>query len=143
MEFRKRKIIVAGMSAIAGALAIASLAFACTEAVGSTWYADGTQQKSGPAGTSISAYATGAFTNLAYTLVLGDQGSQPGHATHACMNTVQVLNPTARFANSRGFIGTTVGSVAAGITPSVYQLCFKDNSVANSTGTAGATFTVI
>ena len=115
-------------------MAVASLAWACTVLVGSTWYSDGTQSKQGPPGTVIRAYATGAFQDVAYTLVLGEAGD-PGHGGHACMVTVDILNPTNRFASTSGFIGTTVGTVHAGSAPGTYQLCFKDISPANTTGT--------
>jgi len=78
---------------------------------------------------------------LAYTLVLGDAGSDE-HTAHTCMRTLQVLNPTARYANSSGFISTTVGTVNYS-TPGNYEICFKDNGINNSTGTPGASFTVI
>ncbi len=142
MDKRMRKMVVAGFSAIAGMLAVASLAWACTAPVGGTWYSDGTTSKSGPPGTTVRVFATGAFQDLAYTLVLGDAGAEPGHGGHACMRTLDVLNPTPRFANTSGTITTTVGTVHHTV-PGTYQLCFKDNSAANSTGTAGASFTVI
>lgn len=93
------------------------------------------------AGPQIAVYAAGAILNQAYTLVLGDAGPD-GHAAHACMRTLQVLNPTLRYANSSGFISTTVGTVTYS-TPGTYEVCFKDNGPQNTTGTAGATFTVL
>jgi len=142
VDNRMRKMAIAGFSAIAGMLAVASLAWACTAPVGGTWYADGSTSKSGPAGTVVRVFASGAFPDLAYTLVLGDAGPTPGHGDHACMRTVDVLNPTPRFATTTGFISTTVGTVHLSTT-GTYQLCFKDNSLANTTGTSGASFTVI
>ena len=129
-------------SALAGVIAVASLAWACTVVAGSTWYSDGTRQKSGPVGTTIRAYATGAIEGVPYILVLGGAGSS-GHATHACMETVDVLNPNNVFAGANGLIGTVRGTVHAGTAPGTYQLCFKDSTPNNSTGTGGATFTVI
>jgi len=136
-----RKMVTAGFAAVAGVLAVTSLAWACTAPVGSTWYADGSQSKSGAPGTRVALYATGANENLAYTLVLGDAGAD-GHGAHACMRTLQVLNPTNRFANTSGALPTTVGTVNYS-TPGTYEVCFKDNSAANSTGTPGASFTVL
>ncbi len=130
-------------SALAGVVAVASLAWACTAVVGSTWYSDGTRQKSGPVGTTIRAYATGANQGVPYQLVLGNDGGDPGHASHACMFTVDVLNPTVVYSGPSGLIGTVRGTVHAGTPKGPYQLCFKDSSPANSTGTGGATFTVI
>lgn len=133
---------VSGFSAVAGMLAIASLAWACTAPVGGTWYSDGSTSKSGAPGTVVRVFASGAFENLPYTLVLGDGGTSPGHGDHACMRTLDVLNPNTRLANNTGFISTTVGTVHH-TTPGTYQLCFKDNTPANTTGTSGASFTVI
>lgn len=141
MNSRMRKIVTAGFAATAGFLVVASLAWACTAAIGGTWYADGTQSKEGRPGTKVAVYATGAITNQAYTLVLGDAGSE-GNPAHACMRTLQILSPTIRFANSSGALPTTIGTVNYS-TPGTYEVCFKDNSAANSTGTPGASFTVL
>lgn len=138
-----RRAVTAGVSVVAGVLAVASLAWACTVVSGSTWYSDGTTSKSGPVGTTISAFATGATPGISYVLVLGNDGGDPGHASHACMAAVDVLNPTTTGANSRGFIGVTSGAVHATTPKGAYQLCFKDSSPNNSVGTGGATFTVI
>lgn len=138
-----RHAVAGGFGVVAGTLAVASLAWACTVVAGSTWYSDGTTSKSGPSGTSITAYATGATPNIPYQLVLGDDGGDPGHASHACMVTQQVLNPTIVTANFQGFIGMTSGTVSSSVAKKTYQLCFKDASPNNSTGTGGATFTVI
>ena len=129
-------------SALAGVVAVASLAWACTVVAGSTWYSDGTRAKSGPVGTQIRAYATGAIQGVPYNLVLGGAGNT-GHDTHACMVTFDTLNPTNVFAGPTGIIGTVRGTVHVGTAPGTYQLCFKDSSPNNSTGTGGATFTVI
>ena len=129
-------------SAFAGVIAVASLAWACTVVAGSTWYSDGTKAKSGPVGTQIRAYATGAIQGVPYNMVLGGAGST-GHDTHACMVTFDTLNPTNVFAGPNGIIGTVRGTVNATTVAGTYQLCFKDSSPNNSTGTGGATFTVI
>lgn len=135
---RMRKLAVAGFTAVAGLVAVASLAWACTAPVGSTWYSDGTQHKEGRPGTVVRVYATGGFQGVAYTLVLGAND----HGGHACMDTVDVLNNATRFANSSGFISTTVGTIHLTV-PGTYQVCFKDNGPNNSTGTPGATFTIL
>lgn len=129
-------------SALAGVVAVASMAWACTVVAGSTWYSDGTRAKSGLPGTQIRAYATGAIQNVPYNLVLGGAGST-GHDTHACMVTFDTLNPTNVFAGANGIIGTVRGTVSLTTAPGVYQLCFKDSTPNNSTGTGGATFTVL
>ena len=140
---RARRVVAAAFAGVAGALAVASFAFACTVAAGSTWYSDGTRTKSGPVGTQIRAFATGAIQNVPYHLVLGNDGNDPGHASHACMNTVDILNPTIVNAAANGRIATVTGIVHSTTAKATYQLCFKDSSVNNSTGTGGATFTVI
>jgi hypothetical protein len=130
-------------SALAGFVAVASLAWACTVVAGSTWYSDGSRTKSGPVGSTIRAYATGALQGVPYKLVLGNDGGDPGHAAHACMVAVDFLNNATVFAGPTGLIGTVTGTVHAGTGVGTYQLCFKDSSTNNSTGTGGATFTVI
>ncbi|HWI04283.1 MAG TPA: CAP domain-containing protein [Acidimicrobiales bacterium] len=104
---------------------------------GSTWYSNGTKARTGPAGTTIQAYAVGAIPNVPYRLVLGT-----GPPDKACVTTVQVLNPTVVFAGDNGLIGRVTGTVQAGIAPGTYKLCFEDSSAGNYTGTGGATFTV-
>jgi hypothetical protein len=138
-----RRAAAVAFSAIAGVLAVASFAFACTVAAGSTWYSDGTRTKSGPVGTQIKAFATGAVQNVPYKLVLGNDGGDPSHSSHACMATVDILNPNVVKAASNGFISTVTGTVHSTTAKGTYQLCFKDSSVNNSTGTGGATFAVI
>lgn len=147
-QIRSRRLGARGaaaivFSAIAGFLAVASLAWACTVVAGSTWYSDGGRSKSGPVGTTIRAYATAAVQGVPYQLVLGNDGGDPGHASHACMVAVDVLNPTIVYAGPNGLIGTVRGTVHSGTPAGPYQLCFKDSSPQNSTGTGGATFTVI
>jgi hypothetical protein len=132
------------VAAIAAVLAVASFAWACTVVAGSTWFSDGTRTKQGGVGTQIRAFGTGApSTAVPYILVLGSDGGDPGHATHACMITVDTLNPNVVHAGSNGLIPTVTGTVHAGTPGGTYQLCFKDSSVNNSTGTGGATFTVL
>lgn len=128
-------------AALSGFVAMASLAWACTVVAGSTWYSDGSKSKSGPAGTTIRAYATGGIQGVPYNLVLGGAGTT-GHDTHACMQAFDTLNPTNVFAGPSGLIGTVTGTVHTSA-KGTYQLCFKDSSPSNSTGTGGATFTVV
>lgn len=137
-----RGAVAIACSAIAGVLAVASIAWACTVVVGSTWYSDGTRVKSGPPGTQITARATGAEPGIPYHLVIGDMGAEPGHSTHACMRTLQVVNPAIVFAGPSRLIGNVTGTVTYSV-PGTYQLCFKDSSPNNSTGTGGASFTVL
>lgn len=109
---------------------------------GNTWYSDGTTDKSGGPGTVIQAFGTGAIQGVPYQLVLGNDGGDPGFASHACQAVVQVLNPTVVSANRRGTLPMTTGRVGF-VPPGTYQLCFRDSSGNASTGTGGATFTVI
>jgi hypothetical protein len=104
---------------------------------GSTWYSDGTKAKSGPPGTRIAAYASNAFANVPYRLVLG-----LGSSGKACEAPAQWINPTIVFAGPDGLIGRVSGTVPLDTVPGTYKLCFEDSSTGNLTGTGGATFTV-
>jgi len=128
-------------SAVAAAVLVASPSSAQV-AFGITWYSDGTQGKAGPQGTQIKAYAVGALPDVPYQLVLGNDGNDPGHASHACMATVDVLNSSVIRAGSNGLIATVTGTVH-NVPPGTYQLCFKDSSSNNLTGTGGTTFVVL
>src|SRR5919202_200413 len=117
-----RRLALAGIGGIAAALAVASLAWACTPIQGNTWYDDGSFSKSGPAGTVITAFATSARVNTQYLLVAGNN-LDSGHTTHACMDQSQAINPNVRISNSRGFIPNTSGPInrPAG----EWQICFR------------------
>ncbi len=99
---------------------------------GSTWYANGSRTASGGPGTTVRAYGVGAFQNVAYQLVL---------ATADCGTVVAVLNPNNRFANSSGFIASTVGTVPQGVPPGAYTVCFR-STTASPTATGVVDFTV-
>ena len=86
---------------------------------GSTWFSDGTNNQSGPAGTTIRAYAVGAFQNVPYLLVTGRDGGTPGQP---CRVDLVPANTAPRYANSAGFVSTTVGTVNR--LPGTYQVCF-------------------
>lgn len=136
--------VAIGFAATAAVLAFASLAWACTVVAGSTWFSDGSRTKQGGIGTQIRAFGTGApSTAVPYILVLGNDGGDPGHSSHACMVTVDILNPNIVHAGANGLIPTVTGTVHAGTPGGTYQMCFKDSSANNSTGTGGATFTVL
>lgn len=139
-----RSAVAITLAATAAMLAVASLAWACTVVAGSTWFSDGTKTKQGGIGTQIRAFGTGApSTAVPYILVLGNDGGDPSHASHACMAIVDTLNPNVVHAGSNGLIPTVTGTVHAGTPAGTYQMCFKDSSVNNSTATGGATFTVL
>lgn len=132
---------MAGLGGISLALAIGSVALACTVIQGNTWYSDGSFAKSGPSGTVITAFATSTRANAAFKLVAGTNTS-PGHEDHACMDIPEPINPNTRFSNARGFIANTSGSV---VKPAGdWQICFGELPL---DGTKSATnpvfFTVI
>jgi glucose/arabinose dehydrogenase len=92
---------------------------------GSTWYSDGTNAKTGTAGTEVRAYATNAIQNVPYKLVIG---------TANCGSVLAVLNETSIFAGPNGVLGRVTGTVPAGLAPGAYTVCFR-----NITGPATAT----
>lgn len=103
-----------------------------TTVQGSTWYSDGSTSKSGPSGTSVSAYATGAIPNTSYKLVTG---------TNGCKTDLIAVNNNIRYANSSGLISTTAGLVNRGV--GTYDLCFADTSSATpATTTSVLSFAV-
>lgn len=105
-----------------------------TTIVGGTWYPDGTTVSSGSVGTTVSAFAVGAFENLGYQMVL---------ATDDCNSTVAVLNPTRRFADNTGFLSRTVGRIPAGTPAGNYEVCFKSTpDISEPTATGPTTFTL-
>ena len=90
-----------------------------TQVQGSTWYSNGTTSKSGPSGTVITAYASGALANASFKLVTGNDGGtgQP------CRFAIQPVNASVRVASSRGFIPNTTGAINR--TPVTWQVCFR------------------
>lgn len=134
-----RRLVVAGVLTVAGVLVPPGGVSAHVIVAGSTWYSDGTRAQSGPAGTTIRAYATGTIATVPYKLVLGldDEGHRG-----RCATTVQEVNPTVVNAGASGVIGRVTGTVAASTPKGTYFLCFKDSSTNESTNTGGATFTV-
>lgn len=137
-----RRVLVAGTTAVAGMLAVVSLAWACTAPVGGTFYLDGTSAKTVARGTTITAFATGAEPGFAYQLVIGDPRGQSQHATHACMDVLFRVNDTHRFANAQGILARTSGPAGNASTPTgTYQLCFR--SINSEVGTGAATLTLV
>ena len=105
-----------------------------TAVTGSTWYSDGSNAKSGGSGTTVRAYAVGAFENVPYQLVL---------ATSGCASTVAVLNPNTRFADTSGFISTTVGTIPSGLPSGSYVVCFSSTpAISSPTATGPVAFTL-
>ena len=99
---------------------------------GSTWYSNGSQTASGPAGTVVAAYAVNAVQLVPYTLVL---------ATAGCRTIVAVLNDTTLYAGPSGLIGKVRGTIPPGTGPGSYAVCFR-NLTGPPTATGGLTFTV-
>ncbi len=136
----RRRWAVAGFGGIAAALAVGSVAFACTTPQGTTWYSDGTFVKSGPSGTVITAYATSARAGVPFKLVAGTNVT-PGHEDHACMDLPGEINPTTRMSNMRGFIANTGGPV---VRPAGdWQICFRQTVPDGDTATNPVFFSVI
>lgn len=100
---------------------------ATTQVVGFTWFATGGFTASGPSGTTVRAYATGASTNRPYKLVSGLDGGPD----RPCMWDTVPLNPTNRFPNSTGFIPNTSGPINRG--PGNWQVCFREENPAAGT----------
>lgn len=84
---------------------------------GSTWYSDGSNAKSGTAGTQIRAYATNTVQGVPYNLVIGTAG---------CASIVALLNPNSVTPGPNGLLGIVRGTVPAGIAPGSYAVCFRN-----------------
>jgi len=137
----RRRLVLGGVAATCAALAVGSVAWACTVIQGNTWYSDGSFSKSGPSGTVITAFATKARANSSFKLVAGTNTS-PGHEDHACMDQPGPINANTRFSNSTGFTPNTSGPV---VKPAGdWQICFGELPLG---GTGSATnpvfFTVV
>ena len=107
--------------------------------LGTAWYSDGLDAKSGPAGTTIRVYGAGLIENLPYKLVTGRDG---GNAGQPCRADLVPVNNVVRYSNSSGSVGTTVGTVDR--LPGTYQVCFAQiDPVTDKRAVSGAiTFTV-
>ena len=133
-----RRLVVAFALVTVGVLGLPSVGSAIEVVAGSTWYSDGTKAKSGPVGTTVTAYAVGALPGVPYKLVLGLDNDEFGGQCHT---TVQELNPNVVYAGPSELIGRVTGTVAPTTPKGTYILCFKDSRY-QSTNTGGATFTV-
>ena len=127
----QRRLIVGGMVATCVALAVASVSWACTTPTGFTWYSDGTFSKSGPSGTQVTAYGTGARATTAFLLVTGNNEGTPGHEGHACMFNTSTINPNIRMSNAAGAIPNTSGFINAAA--GTWQVCFREPGGASAT----------
>lgn len=106
---------------------------------GGTWYSDGTNERSGPAGTTVRAFAVGAFPDVPYQLVTGRDGGLPGSP---CRADLVPVNVATRYADRTGFLSMTVGAVNR--LPGTYQICFVqlDPLSGPRAVTSGGSFTV-
>ncbi len=109
-----------------------------TLTAGSAWYSNGVNGQSGPAGTSISVYGVGLFTNVPYQLMTGRKGD----SGQPCQLDLVAVNTNTRFANSSGFVSATAGIVNR--LPGTYQVCFAQvDPVSGSRAVSGTiSFTV-
>jgi hypothetical protein len=106
---------------------------------GNTWFAGGTTSKSGPAGTSITSYATNALANVPYQLVTGRSSPDP---SQPCALDLVAVNSVVVYASPSGRIGQVTGTVNR--LPGTYQVCFAQaDPVGTSRAVTGVTtFTV-
>lgn len=136
----RRKVVVA-LITCASVLLVASISWACTVRVGSTFFGDGTSSKSVVRGARITAFALGASPGVNYQLVMGT--STGGHAGHACMDVAFIVNPNFRKSTLDGYVPNTSGPAGNSLTPkTTYQVCFRDMDFGNE-ATGAATLTII
>ena len=104
---------------------------------GSTWYQAGGSSGSGPSGSEVSAFASGATPGKSYKLVSGLDGG----AGRPCMWDTVVLNPAVRVPTGQGVLGLTTGSLNR--PPGRWQVCFREEGAgATVLATAPRAFTV-
>lgn len=103
---------------------------------GATFFTDGTSARTVPAGTRVSAFATGANPGVTYRLVSG----KPDPTTGAvCSLDAHPINPIVRYANNSGVLSPTAGTVNR--PPGEWQVCFLSIDRATATGPARLTLT--
>lgn len=134
-----------GVAAATMLVTLASPASGVAFVQGFTWYSDGSLSKTGPSGTVITAFATGAARSRQFMLLMvrpnPDVACSDAHAPTA-------VNPGVRASNDRGFIPNTAGPVAGtpSGTPGEYQICFYELTIIagdHRTGTSPAFFTIV
>lgn len=126
-----KKLSLTIMLAFIATSGLSTAVSAYTYTRGTTWFSDGTSQKSGATGTTIRAYAVQAIPNIPYKLVSGKNG---------CTTDITNINPNTVYAGSSGFIGTVIGTIdrPAGN----YDVCFYSQGPSVTYTTSSATFTV-
>ena len=127
--------------ALLAVLLPASPASSSLAIVGFTWFSDGSFTGSGPSGTVITAYATGARPDKPFKL----QTSAIRGAFPCSDVLVDDVNPNVRISNSSGVIGYTSGRINLPV--GSYEVCFYElprlSSGHSPTATAPAFFSVV
>ena len=132
----RRRMMVPVM-AVAGLLAAASAAWACTVSGGSATYVG---PNHGPAGTSFTASASGAPTfNQKYVLKFADAAVLSTTGNTCRVNGVKVGGPTV--SNGWGYVANTAGIVPVAAVQGNGQVCFVQK-LNNVNATTPALFTV-
>ena len=123
----KRRTAVASFGGAALLMAAASLAWACTSVVGNTWYSDGSWIKTGPTGSSVTIYATGAIANTNYYMISGVNDTPH---QHPCIGSWVKENPNIRTSSGTGAIGNTTGTIdRPSSAPGYYHVCFVTTDI--------------
>lgn len=139
-----RRILIFSVASVAGALAVASLAFACTPASGQTRWANtgSSANQNLDQGTRVTLNATGATDSAPYVLAVGT--TDAGHnMNHTCMDVHGYINSITVYANSFGFIANTTGTIP-NLPNGSYQVCFRDpDLLQNAYSTRAALLTII
>lgn len=102
---------------------------------GQTWYSSGAKSGSGPAGSTVSLYAVGAFEGVPYQLTLSSPSDWP------CLHRVAILNPTVVGSGSNGLIGRVRGTIPPGTPAGNYTICFRHTGGTTATGVVSFTVT--
>lgn len=104
--------------------------------VGHTWFASGALTLSGPSGSVVSAFATGAAPDTTFRLVTSPAQQDE---RHRCTSDVIPVNPTVRYSNGRGFVATTSGRIER--PAGMWDVCFL--SLDGSTVAAPVRFEIV
>jgi hypothetical protein len=134
---KRISLAAAALALGATVVAVAAPASAVQFIQGFTWYGDGSFSKSGPAGTVVTVFATGAAPNAQFDLL----SVPPDTGAHGCADFgTAPVNPNVRTSNSRGFIPNTGGPVNR--SPGEYELCFYERAPGASGGHRSGTYPV-
>ncbi|HVE47471.1 MAG TPA: hypothetical protein VNA57_12095 [Acidimicrobiales bacterium] len=137
------RLTTAAAAIVAIALVSVSLASACTAIRGTTQYS-AASPTTGPPGTTISAYATGAASNSLFKLVVGHDGKlKPRRGLHACMEfeeTAVSAGPWRSdvYGNIADASSPASGPIPEGLVPGVWHVCFYEITPGQEGATATA-----